>query len=204
MKQTELFNKLRTTQYKTVGKDLQYLIEIDESEKKIRVMFQESHSTIDWILNFLFPIIPIMVHGTMYNFAIGWYSSWYSGRDFVIAELFDMMKLHLDFSVEICGYSFGGAIAQLCGIQLYEETGLKADLITFGSPKPLFGLCKLWSMRCFNKVTQYANKSDIVTYCPPLPFYFHVKNKRIGKFSIKDLFNPEKSHQAYDQESLYE
>lgn len=104
----------------------------------------------------------------------------------------------------ICGYSFGGAIAQICGIGVYENFGVKSNLITFGSPKPLFGLIsKLKAKRCFNSVIQYAHRSDIVTYAPPLIGYYNVKTKRIGKFSFKGLFNPLTYHQIYDDENLY-
>ena len=89
-------------------------------------------------------------------------------------------------------------------IEIFFQSGKKPDLITFGAPKPLvFLFTKLISRIFFGKVTQYAHRSDIVTYLPPLPWYWNVKVIRIGKFSLKGLFNPKKYHCIYGDESIY-
>lgn len=54
------------------------------------------------------------------------------------------------------------------------------------------------------QVRQWAHWSDLITYMPPLPGYWNVKVIRLGEFSLKGLFNPEKYHQIYDDEKLYE
>lgn len=204
MKSNELFNYLRNVEYITLGADLQYEIEVNDDERIIRVMFQESSSKLDWFLNFLIPIVPAIINKKLYWFSRGWRLSWNSGRHTVMEDVRLFTILNPGYRVEVCGYSFGGAIAQICGIEIYEEFGIKSDLITFGSPSPLFGIItKLMAKRCFNSVQQYAHKSDIVTYCPPFPFYFSVKNKRLGKFGIKKLFNPLTYHQIYNDETLY-
>lgn len=204
MRPNELFNYLRNVEYRTLGADLQYMIEENDNEKVIRVMFQESSSKLDWFWNFLIPIVPAIINKKPYWFSKGWISSWKSGRHIVMEYLRVFIRANPNYRVEVCGYSFGGAIAQICGIEIYEKFGIKSDLITFGSPSPLFGIItKLMAKRCFNSVQQYAHKSDIVTYCPPFPFYFSVKNKRLGKFSFKELFNPLKWHQIYSDETIY-
>lgn len=69
----------------------------------------------------------------------------------------------------------------------------------------VFLFTKLITRLFFNKVVQYAHKADIVTYMPPLPGYWNVKVKRIGKFNLKDLlFNSAKMHTCYGDKSLYE
>lgn len=205
MKPHELFNYLRNVEYNTLGADLQYKIDVDDNEKVIRVMFQESSSKLDWFLNFLIPIVPAIINKKPYWFSRGWRLSWNSGRYIIMEHLRLFIRSYCpEYRVEVCGYSFGGAIAQICGIEIYEKFGIKSDLITFGSPSPLFGIItKLMAKRCFNSVQQYAHRSDIVIYAPPFPFYFSVKNKRIGKFSFKNLFNPIVYHQIYDNEDLY-
>lgn len=204
MKPNELFTHLRNANYTTLGADLQYEIEADDNEKVIRVMFQESSSKLDWFFNFLIPIVPAIINKKPYWFSKGWRLSWNSGRYTVMEYLKIFLKYNPDYRIEVCGYSFGGAIAQICGIEIYEKFGIKSDLITFGSPSPLFGIItKLMAKRCFNSAQQYAHRSDIVTYCPPIPFYFSVKNKRLGKFSFKGLFNPLTYHQIYNDERLY-
>lgn len=201
MKQNELFTYLRNAKYNTIGADLQYRIEVDNENKVIRIMFQESSSKLDWIFNFY---IPISFKNGKYLFSKGWRVSWDSGKQLVLETIKNKILEHPDYKVEVCGYSFGGAIAQICGIEIYENFGIKSDLTTFGSPKPLFGIIsKLKAKRCFNSVNQYAHKNDIVTHCPPLPFYFSVKPKRLGKFKFKELFNPLKWHQIYDDDEIY-
>ena len=205
MKPSELFTHLRNVEYRTLGADLQYMIEVNDDERIIRVMFQESSSKLDWFLNFLIPIVPAIINKKPYWFSKGWRLSWKSGRHIIMEYLRFFIRANPNYRVEVCGYSFGGAIAQICGIEIYEKFGIKSDLITFGSPSPLFGIItKLMAKRCFNSVQQYAHYSDLITYCPPLPFYFSIKSKRLGKFKFKELFNPLKWHQIYDNEDIYE
>lgn len=204
MKPNELFKHLRDINYNSVGKKLDWSIEIYKTENKIRVMFQESRQKLDWFFNFLFMLFPVVIGWCPYWFSVGWWASWKSGRNLIIRSITDVIIEHPKYKVEICGFSFGGAIAQICGIEIYEATGIKSDLITFGSPKPLFNFfTKLKAKRCFNSITQYAHWSDIVTWCPPLIGYHTVKNIRLGKFNFKDLLNPKKYHQIYNQEEIY-
>lgn len=204
MKPNELFNHIRNANYTTLGADLQYEIEADDNEKVIRVMFQESSSKLDWFFNFLIPIVPAIINKKLYWFSKGWRLSWNSGRYTVMEYLKIFLKYNPVYRIEVCGYSFGGAIAQICGIEIFETIGIKSDLITFGSPKPLFNFfTRLKAKRCFNSITQYAHWSDIVTWCPPLIGYHNVKNIRLGKFSLKGLFDIYKYHQIYNQEEIY-
>lgn len=54
------------------------------------------------------------------------------------------------------------------------------------------------------EVKEYGHRSDIVTYCPPLPGYKHVNRKSIGKFSLLGLFKPNKWHCIYGEGGWYE
>lgn len=205
MKPNELFNHIRKVPYIRVGKDLDFFIEVVKEEKLIRVCFEESRSKLDWLFNFLFMIFPTIIGWCPYYFSIGWWTSWKSGKELVLHSILDKIQLYPDYKVQICGFSFGGAISQICGIELYQLIGKKSELITFGSPKPLFGLwTKFMARRCFISYTQYAHWSDIITWCPPLPLYHTLKNTRLGKFSFKGLLDPYKYHRIYKEESLYE
>lgn len=205
MKPNELFKHLRDVKYNSVGKKLDWCIEIDKTENKIRVMFQESRQKLDWFFNFLFMLFPVVIGGCPYWFSIGWWISWESCRKLILQAIISKWLEFPDYVIEICGFSFGGAVAQLCGIEVFEATGIKSDLITFGSPKPLFNFfTKLKAKRSFNSVTQYAHWSDIVTWCPPLFGYHTVKNIRLGKFSLKGLFDVYKYHRIYSDETIYE
>lgn len=205
MRPYNLFNHLRSVDYHTTGKNLDWRIEVDNVENKIRVMFQESNQNSDWFFNFCFPFSLTIIGGMPYIFSSGWWICWCSSKELILHTIMKCWVKYPDYEIEICGYSFGGAIAQICGVEVYERLGIKPSLITFGSPKPFFLLwSKFMARRCFKSITQYAHRSDIVTWCVPLPSYFTVKNTRLGKFNIKDLFNPLVYHQIYGEKSIYE
>lgn len=204
MKSGELFNYLRSRKYKRIGKDLDYTIEIDDVNQEINVFFQESTSVWDWIFNFLFPIFPKIINGNIYNFSVGWWWQYCSGRQIVIHDLISKALLFKDYKFNFYGYSLGGVMAQICGIDFYHATGIKSSLCTFGSPKCLFGFWSwLNARKCFNNITQYAHHSDLVTWLIPFGFY-PIKNTRIGKFNFKDFFNVLKTHLSYSDETLYD
>lgn len=46
---------------------------------------------------------------------------------------------------------------------------------------------------------EYCNKSDIVTYQPPFPRWYHIRRVNVGKFSIIRLFKPKTYHTNYDK-----
>lgn len=205
MKPNELWNHLRNVNYHTSEyRKLDWCIEVDHIEHKIRVMFEESHQPIDWFFNFLFILIPAIIGGCPYWFSCGWWFSWNSAKEVVIHNVMTEWENYPDYDIEVCGYSFGGAIAQICGVEIFERMGIKPDLVTFGAPKPFFGLWSYFmAKRCFKSITKYAHWNDIVTYCIPLPCYHGLKNIRLGKFSLKGLFDPCTYHQIYGDEDIY-
>ena len=156
------------------------------------------------IVNFLFFIIPQIRRWYVYFAALGWQGAFNSCRDILMNEVLTAMNNFPDYKVVCCGHSYGGAGSVLVGIEVFFASGRKPDLITFGAPKPLvFIMSKLISRLFFNEVKQYAHKCDIVTYLPPLPGYWNIKVIRLGKFSLKGLFQPDIYHQCYGDESLY-
>lgn len=185
MKPWELYEYQKNLDYKTNILDYDWRVKVENEEKTIYVFSQFSTSILDWIVNFLFFFIP---QGLMMN------------------EVMSAMNLFPGYKVVCCGHSYGGAGSVLVGIEIFFQTGIKPDLITFGAPKPLFlFITRLVSRLFFNKVVQYAHKSDIVTYMPPLPGYWNVRVVRIGKFNLKDLlFNAAEMHTSYGNKSLYE
>lgn len=204
MKPYQLFSYLRKAKYLKTGKDLDWNVDVLPKEKEIRVRFRESCSKLDWVFNFMFMIIPTIIGACPYWFSIGWWISYNSSRQLIMASILSAIATNPDYKVHVCGFSFGGAVAQICGIDIYKKAGIKPDITTFGSPRPLFNIfTKLKAKAYFNNVKQYAHWSDIVTWCPPLIGYHTIKNTRIGKFSFKLLFNPSKTHQMYDDKTLY-
>lgn len=206
MKPWELYEYQKNLDYKTNTLDYDWRVKVENEEQTIYVFSQFSTSTLDWIVNFLFFFIPQIRRWCVYFACLGWQTAFNSCKGLMMNEVMSAMNLFPGYKVVCCGHSYGGAGSVLVGIEIFFQTGIRPDLITFGAPKPLvFLFTKLISRLFFNKVTQYAHWSDIVTYMPPLPGYWNIKVNRIGKFNLKDLlFNSAKMHTCYGDKSLYE
>jgi len=204
MKPWELYEYQKNLDYKTNTLDYDWRVKVENEEQTIYVFSQFSTSTLDWIVNFLFFFIPQIRRWYVYFACLGWQTTFNSCKGLMMNEVMSAMNLFPGYKVVCCGHSYGGAGSVLVGIEIFFQTGIRPDLITFGAPKPLvFLFTKLITRLFFNKVVQYAHKADIVTYMPPLPGYWNVKVKRIGKFSFKALFDGN-THQCYGDKSLYE
>lgn len=201
MKPWELFSHIWHTKYNKSGFDLDWKVEIDDTEKKVRILFCPSNSLKDWVVNIL-GFLPLLRFPIFYCW--GWKTVFDSCKSQIMEEVVRDINLHKDYSVEICGHSYGGAMSIICGIELYKETRIRADVITFGSPMPLVFFPSKWISKLYlGNVSQYAHWSDIVTWCPPIPGYHNIKNIRLGKFNFKHLFDPYTYHMVYDKEELY-
>lgn len=60
------------------------------------------------------------------------------------------------FTVEVCGWSYGGAMAVLAAEDFNFRTGNNAGVVTFGAPKPLWGR-KTWQY--IKSCVAYAEKN---------------------------------------------
>ena len=205
MKPWELFEFQKTVKYNDNVADYNWNVTVNKEEKTIYVFTQCSSSTLDWIVNFLFFFIPQVRQWFVYFAAMGWQSAFNSCKGLIMNDVLEAINHHPDYKIVCAGHSYGGAGSVLVGIEIFFQTGRKTDLITWGAPKPLvFILSKLVSRKFFNVATQYAHKSDIVTYMPPFIGYYNVKVVRLGKFSFKGLFDPWTYHTCYGDEKMYE
>ena len=204
MKPWNLYKFQKNMEYKSNTFDYNWCTKIIHEEKTIYVFTQFSTSTLDWIINLLFFCIPQIRRWYVYFAALGWQTAFNSCKGMILNEVLLAMNTFPDYKVVCCGHSYGGAGSVLTGIEIFFASGIKPDLITFGSPKPLvFIISKLITRLYFGEVKQYAHKSDIISYMPPLPGYWNIKVIRIGKFSFKGLFRPDIYHQCYGDEKLY-
>lgn len=71
MKPSELFKLIRDTEYETAGKAVDYSIQVFIEEKKIRLLFEESNSFIDWINNLNILLKPYKFKDSVFWFAKG-------------------------------------------------------------------------------------------------------------------------------------
>ena len=205
MKPWELYEKQKRIKYSHNEVSYDWNVTVDDTEKKIYVFTQFTTSTLDWVFNFLFFFIPQVRRWYIYFTAMGWQTAFNSCKGLMLNKVMKEMNEHPDYKVECVGHSYGGASSVLVGIEIFFQTAVKPNLTTFGAPKPLvFFLTKIISRLFFDEVNQYAHRSDIVTYLPPFFGYWNIKVTRIGKFSIKGLFDPFTYHDCYGNKDYYE
>lgn len=205
MKEIEYYKLIKDSKYQKEGKDVDFTVIVDTVDKKIRLIFAESNSDLDWKHNFQFTIKLYKHQKNRFYVANGWGNAYTSANLEIIKKLTEKINTYPYFELEVLGFSFGGAMAVLAAEDIYYRLNIKSNLITFGCPKVLFGKkSKKYFESCCNSIKQYAHVNDIVTYCPPFLGYTNLNVIRLGeKRSLKDLFNPYKYHQIYGDESLY-
>lgn len=204
MKPWNLYKYQKQQDYIGNSADYDWCVKVNDDEKIIYVFSQFSTTVLDWIVNIVCFAIPQIRHWFIYFASIGWQTAFNSCKGMMMNRVLSEMNNHPDYKVVCCGHSYGGAGSVLVGIEIYFQSGKKPYLTTFGAPKPLvFFISALAARFFFKEVKQYAHRADIVTYMPPLPGYWNIKVIRIGQFSFKALFDIEKTHHCYGDESLY-
>lgn len=201
----EYFNLIKETDYITSGDEVDWAILTDKLGCVIRLLFEESTTRRDWINNFDFPIKLYKNQQHKFLVARGWGNAYKSCNDVIMQTMKETIEMYPEFKIEVLGWSYGGAMAQLAVEDINFRFGRKCNLITFGSPKPLFGhRTKKYFKSCCNEVNQYTNVCDVVCMCPPLIGYKRIRTTRVGHMdSIFQLFHPEIYHQSYDDPTLY-
>lgn len=204
MKPWNLYKYQRSLDYNHNIAGYDWAVKTIDEEKTIYVFTQFSVTLLDWIVNFLFMVIPQVRHWFVYFTPLGWQTAFNACKQLIMNKVLTEMNNHPDYKVVCSGHSYGGAASVLVGIEIFFASAIKPDLITWGAPKPLFlFFTKLVVKFFFKDVKQYAHVCDIPSYMPPLPGYWNLKVKRLGKFSFKALFNQVETHHCYDDKELY-
>jgi hypothetical protein len=204
MRPEELFNLIKKTKFEKVGDDVDFAVLAFPEEKTVRLIFEESASNRDWQNNFNFPIKPYKNQQNTLWFARGWARAYKSANDLIMEKLIEAQTNNPDYKVEICGWSYGGAISLLAAEDFYFRTKTKADVITFGAPKPLFGRkTKNYVLSCCENVQQFAHRCDVVTLCVPFPGYKMLNKIKVGKWNLFNFFKPNIYHCCYGDKDLY-
>lgn len=198
MKPYELFKLIKDTKYKTIGRDVDYQITVIDGRPCL--LFQESTSDQDWKTNFDW--IPVEYK----NFKAhrGFVKAWKSGRSKILKEFCELVDVYTTRPL-IAGWSFGGAMCVLAAEDFFSQTGVKADLISFGAPMVTYNKASAeYVESCCNICCEYSQRNDCVALCPPVPGFYHLNRVKLGdRFSLIKVFNPGVYHQEYDNKSLY-
>lgn len=202
----KLFELIEDIEYHTSGLSVDWNVLVDEVDKTIRLVFQETTSKEDWKTNFSFPAkiykeqeYIFLVHG-------GYGKAWKSCNDEVMESFIGATYDHPDYKTEITGWSYGGAMAVIAAEDYKYRTGKKVDeLITFGAPKPIFGIISWIHFRkSVAKIKQYCLSYDFVSWLPP--FFLRLNTKLVDKrncWKLWRVFNIEKYHCSYGNEEYY-
>lgn len=202
----ELMQLMFETVYTKSGDDVDYAVVIKEKERSIYLIFQQSASKRDWQNNFNFPVKPYKNQESCLMVARGWGKAYKSCNDEIMQKLICAWDSRRLYDIVITGWSYGGAMAILAAEDFFHRTLRKPKLITFGAPKPIFGMRTLrYVLLCVQDCKQYVNRNDVVPLLPPFPGYKQLNKIKVGeKFNFFKLFNPAKYHCKYDKKELYE
>ena len=184
----------------TIGADTQY--EILELYDETVIIFAESNSLTDWMINLDFPKTAYKRMETTFYAHRGFLKEWKLIEDFFVGFIEDKFERGEDVKpITIVGWSYGGAMATLLKESLWFSFPMlrkTTKMITFGSPRSV-GFLKFNGVReRWNNCTLYRNGFDLV---PSIPFLFmgfrHVrKNTQIGeKRCITKIFKTGKYHE---------
>lgn len=224
---TSEFLNICNRNYCKTGDDCDYDIEINDEKKKIYLRFQESGSKNDWKNNLNFfvgnakifftfakspykeQVLPFKVHR-------GILKAYKSANDDIMNRIFNILNEKPDYNLTITGWSHGAGLALFAAEDFNfrsrtdkkdPNTGKKADVYTFGGPAVIFGDDSVeYFKKCINKIYEFCNNKDIVTYLPPKFFgYRHVNRVNIASFIVesKKMLNPQKYHTTYYMSSYY-
>lgn len=209
MRPYDLFKIIKETDhhdYNESGDHVNWMIKVDDKEKVVRLIFEESNGKRDWLNNLTFPVKPYKKQENVLWVASGWCNAYKSCNDEVQNAFIKELYAHDDYSPEISGWSYGGAMAILASEDFYFRTKIKPVVITFGAPKPIFGK-QSWKhvLESVEAIYQYADVNDCITIMPPFPGYKHINKVKVGKrkFNLIQWLKPKIYHTTYDDKDVY-
>ena len=157
---------------------------IEYKNNKIIVAFRGTASITNWVNNIKFLKDPY-INCKKCNVHKGFYQSYKSiqKKVMLLVDVYRFANENAD--VIITGHSFGGALATLSAVEL-NQRGIKADLVTFGSPRVGDNnFAKYANQIIKGRSLRVTYKDDIVTVIPPQAIGFkhvgqeiHLTNKK--------------------------
>ena len=157
------FNDCLRAKYINVENDGSYAVKRDG--EKLTIYFEGSNGLTDWWNNFQFPAKPYRNMENLWFCHRGFLKVWKSIEPYVASDILDVSIT----TIEVVGYSHGGAMAQLCCEYIkFNRPDVKVTGFGFGSPRVMWGFACKAVMDRFAGFVIVRNGRDIVTHLPPV------------------------------------
>lgn len=191
------FNDCLRAKYINVENDGSYAVKRDG--EKLTIYFEGSNGLTDWWNNFQFPAKPYRNMENLWFCHRGFLKVWKSIEPYVASDILDVSIT----TIEVIGYSHGGAMAQLCYEYIkFNRPDVKVTGFGFGSPRVMWGFACKAVMDRFAGFVIVRNGRDIVTHLPPVFLGFRhvttVTNVGDSKGPILDHF-PSRYRKALEE-----
>ena len=129
----------------------------------LTLFFEPSNGILDWLNNFCFPAKPYRHMKNLWFCHRGFLKVWKSIEPYIANDIADPSVS----TIEIIGYSHGGAIAQLCYEYVkFNRPDVQVTGYGFGSPRILWGFASKTVKERFKEFVLVRNGHDIVTHLP--------------------------------------
>ena len=198
--QQKFYNIKTTSDYETIGDDVDYKVFIDDEACEIVLQFEESDSKADWKNNLLMFPWPLKLELTYSRYKTVWttygYARAYESTNMVpIMQLLQKAAEAPAYKICVRGWSFGSAMAKIAARHL-EALGSRIDELT------TYGDVKCWINPFYKtkakRAREYTTPNDLVTWA--VPFFYRDRKHKVGpRFSIREAFKSEWYHTHYEE-----
>lgn len=175
------YNKCLNATYKHLENDADYAVEFEEDSGTLYLLFQWTHSTLDWFSNLdFFPKTtrPYKNMDVKWRCHRGFHRVWKTiEKDIEATGILENANIK---AICCVGYSHGAAIAafahEFCW---YHRPDLRDNIVSFGfgAPRIFFGHMKKELKERWELFFPIRSNNDIVTHVPPRLFGFRQVNK---------------------------
>lgn len=175
--------------------DLQVGITLNETKKRICIIFRGSESITDWYYDA--QVMKKQLEDNIYVHQ-GFYNQLYKNDNYnkITNIVIELLKEHDDYQIYVTGHSLGAALSTLYGYQLSKAIHQKIIVVSFASPRVgnndfRFDFDKRENLSHY----RFSNQRDIITSIPI--FYYHHVGQNIQLFDDGYKFYPN-----YDYSSI--
>lgn len=183
--------------YKEVGVDFDFDIEVDDTLKEISFYFKASDSSIDWQVNFDFMPFKISLGNRNYLVHRGFGLAYLSARK-IIFKIFNKLRADKEnYKICIYGWSYGSAVSGLLLADLTELNIPVYRMITYGSVKMWYSKTPELE-KAADEIKEYTTPNDLVTWV--VPFCHRINKEKVGeKFCLSKIIKTAWYHTHYEE-----